>query len=177
MADNQDIPEILVIGAGASGAALTWSLAEAGISVLCLEQGDWVSPTAYPMSESDALIHWQTDFHPDPTVRQLPEDYPINQTETPIAPLMYNGVGGSTIHYGSHYPRFHPSDFRVKSLDGVADDWPLTYEELEPYMDLNDRMMGVSGLNGDPAYPAKPERPCPPLSITPRRRNIGQGVR
>ena len=175
MADNQDIPEILVIGAGASGAALTWSLAEAGISVLCLEQGDWVSPTAYPMSESDALIHWQTDFHPDPTVRQLPEDYPINQTETPIAPLMYNGVGGSTIHYGSHYPRFHPSDFRVKSLDGVADDWPLTYEELEPYMDLNDRMMGVSGLNGDPAYPAKPERPCPPLSIRPGGEILAKG--
>ena len=175
MADNQDIPEILVIGAGASGAALTWSLAEAGISVLCLEQGDWVSPTAYPMSESDALIHWQTDFHPDPTVRQLPEDYPINQTETPIAPLMYNGVGGSTIHYGSHYPRFHPSDFRVKSLDGVADDWPLTYEELEPYMDLNDRMMGVSGLNGDPAYPAKPERPCPPLSIRPGGEVLAKG--
>ena len=39
MASNQDIPEILVIGAGASGAALTWSLAEAGISVMCLEQG------------------------------------------------------------------------------------------------------------------------------------------
>ena len=78
---------------------------------------------------------------------------------------MYNAVGGSTIHWGSHFPRFHPSDFALKSQDGVADDWPMTYEELEPYYDLNDRMNGVSGLRGDTAYPPKPERPTPPLSI------------
>ena len=167
MVNHEEIPDVLVIGAGASGAAFTWSLAEAGIKVMCLEQGDWVPRDAFPMSESDALLHWQTDFHPDPSVRRLPEDYPVNSVDSPIAPYMYNAVGGSTVHYGSHYPRLHPSDFRVKTLDGVADDWPLTYEELEPYMDLNDRMMGVSGLQGDPAYPPKPERPCPPLSIRP----------
>ncbi|GIS93422.1 MAG: hypothetical protein CM1200mP22_06590 [Dehalococcoidia bacterium] len=58
---------------------------------------------------------------------------------------MYNAVGGSLIHWGAHFPRFHPSDFRVKTLEGVADDWPISYEELEPYYDENDRMMGVSG--------------------------------
>lgn len=78
---------------------------------------------------------------------------------------MYNAVGGSTIHWGSHFPRFHPSDFCVKTQDGVADDWPMTYAELEPYYDLNDRRHGVSGLKGDPAYPPKPERPCPPHPI------------
>ena len=88
---------------------------------------------------------------------------------------MYNAVGGSTVHYGSHYPRFHPSDFRVKTLDGVADDWPLTYDELEPYFDLNDRIMGVSGLRGDPAYPPKPDRPCPPLSIRPGGELLAKG--
>ena len=55
----------------------------------------------------------------------------MNSEASPIAPYMYNAVGGSTVHYGSHYPRFHPSDFRVRTLDGVADDWPLTYDELE----------------------------------------------
>ena len=39
------------------------------------------------MSEPDALLHWQTDFNPDPSVRQLPEDYPVNNSESPIAPL------------------------------------------------------------------------------------------
>ena len=67
---------------------------------------------------------------------------------------MFNAVGGSTIHWSAHFPRFHPSDFRVRVLDGVADDWPLDYAELEPFYDLNDRMMGVSGIAGDPAQPA-----------------------
>ena len=165
MTSNNDIADVLVVGAGASGAAFTWSLAQAGINVVCLEQGGWVPTDAFPVSEATAHIHWQTDFHPDPGFRGLPEDYPINEDETPIAPLMYNAVGGSLIHWGAHFPRFHPSDFRVKTLEGVADDWPVSYEELEPYYDENDRMMGVSGLNGDPAYPEKPERPCPPLSI------------
>ena len=175
MASNQDIPDVLVIGAGASGAALVWSLAEAGINVLCLEQGDWVSRDAFPATNPDSQLHWQTDFHPDPSVRRLREDYPVNSEASPIAPYMYNAVGGSTVHYGSHYPRFHPSDFRVRSLDGVADDWPLTYDELEPYFDLNDRIMGVSGLRGDPAYPPKPERPCPPLSIRPGGQVLAKG--
>ena len=48
-----------------------------------------------------------------------------------------------------------PSDFAVKSLDGVADDWPISYSDLEPYYAENDRMMGVAGLKGDPAYPEK----------------------
>ena len=166
MAKNNGIADVLVVGAGASGAAFTWSLAQAGISVVCLEQGGWVPTDAFPVSEATAQLHWQTDFHPDPGFRGLPEDYPINEDETPIAPLMYNAVGGSLIHWGAHFPRFHPSDFRVKTLDGVADDWPISYDELEPYYDENDRMMGVSGLKGDPAYPEKPERPCPPLSLS-----------
>ena len=175
MPNIDDVADVLVIGAGASGAAFTWSLSQAGIKVVCLEQGGWVPQTAFPISEPDAQLHLQTDFHPDPSVRRLPEDYPINDTETPIAPLMYNAVGGSTIHWNAHIPRFHPSDFRVRTLDGGADDWPLTYRDLEAYYDLNDTMTGVSGLKGDPAYPPKPDRPCPPLSIHPGGRALAQG--
>ena len=172
---NNDVADVLLIGAGASGGAFAWSLAQAGINVVCLEQGGWVPSNLFPIGEPDAQLHLQTDFHPDPSVRRLPADYPVNDKETPIAPLMYNAVGGSLIHWGSHFPRFHPSDFRVKSLDGVADDWPLTYEELEPFYDLNDRRIGVSGLKGDPAYPEKPDRPCPPLSIRPSGHTMARG--
>jgi hypothetical protein len=45
---------------------------------------------------------------------------------------MFSAVGGCTIHWSAHFPRYHPSDFRVRSLDGVGDDWPLTYDELAP---------------------------------------------
>jgi choline dehydrogenase-like flavoprotein len=175
MARLEEAVDVLVVGAGGSGGPFTWSLAQSGLKVICLEQGGWVPLNAFPASEPDCQLHWQTDFNPDPSVRRLPEDYPINDTETPIAPLMYNAVGGSTVHWGSHFPRFHPSDFRVKTLDGVADDWPLDYRELEPYYDLNDRMLGVSGLRGDPAYPPKPVRPCPPLAIRPGGEALARG--
>src|SRR5262245_1119993 len=78
---------------------------------------------------------------------------------------MYNSVRHTTIHRSAHFPRLRPSDFRVRSLDGVADDWPLTYAELEPFFDVNDRMMGVAGLPGDPAYPPKSPRQTPPIPI------------
>ena len=76
----------------------------------------------------------------------------------------FNGVGGGTILFTAHFPRMHPSDFRVRALDGVADDWPIDYWTLEPFFAENDRMMGVAGLAGDPAYPAhEPTMPPVPL--------------
>ena len=160
-----DTVDVLVIGAGASGGAFTWSLSEAGIQVMCLEQGGWVEPTAYPTAQDDWELHRLTDYNPDPNLRGLPEDYPVNDSDSPIAPLMYNAVGGSTIHWSAHFPRLHPSDFRVKTLDGVADAWPVNYAQLEPFFDLNDRMVGVSGITGDPAYPPKSARQTPPVPL------------
>ncbi len=64
----------------------------------------------------------------------------------PIKIANFNGVGGGTVLYAGHFPRFHPSDFRARTLDSVADDWPIDYATLEPYYAENDRMMGVSGL-------------------------------
>ena len=41
------------------------------------------------------------------------------------------GVGGGTVHFAGYTPRFHPSDFCTESIDGVGEDWPITYEELQ----------------------------------------------
>ena len=119
--DNEQ-PDVLIIGAGATGAAVAWSLSQAGISVMCLDQGDWVKPSQYHTNQPDWELSRWSDFHPDPNERNLDVDYPVNHTESAIAPLMYNAVGGSTIHWGAHFPRYHPSDFKVRTLDGVADD-------------------------------------------------------
>ena len=165
-----DNPDVVVIGAGAAGAALTWRLSEHGAKVVCLEQGDWVDPTDYPSQYSDfeAQMLRGGDFSLSPNTRRRPEDYPVSVTDNGgFRPgiSMFNAVGGTTIHWQAHFPRFHPSDFRVKSLDGVADDWPLTYQDLEPYYNLNDQMMGVSGLHGDPANPPRIPRATPPLPV------------
>jgi choline dehydrogenase-like flavoprotein len=156
--------DVLIIGAGASGAALAWSLAETRMRILCLEQGDWVNPADYPSTRRDWEVRMDREFSPNPNVRRRPEDYPINDDDSPISVVNFNGVGGSTILYAAHFPRPHPSDFRVRSLDGVADDWPINYASLEPFYALNDRQMGVAGLAGDPAYPLH-EPPLPPVPL------------
>ncbi len=159
------MPDVLVIGAGASGGAFTWSLSQANIKVMCLEQGGWIDPKSYPPAQDDWELHAQAELDPNPNARGLPEDYAVNATDSAIEPQMYNAVGGSMIHWLAHFPRLHPSDFRVQTLDGVADDWPLTYRDLEPYYDLNDRMTGVAGVTGDPGFPPKPPRQTLPVPL------------
>jgi choline dehydrogenase-like flavoprotein len=156
--------DVLIVGAGAAGAAFAWSLADTRMNILCLEQGDWMNPADYPSTGTDWEARGQGDFGLSPNTRGRPEDYPVNDADSPISISNFNAVGGSTILYAAHFPRLKPSDFRVRKLDGVADDWPLDYARLAPYWDENDRMMGVAGLAGDPAYPPK-QVPLPPVPL------------
>ena len=79
--DNADV---LVIGAGASGATVAWSPSQAEIKVVCLEQGGWLDPSTFPTTDLDHEVHRQTDFNPDPNFRQLPSDYPVQHSESAI---------------------------------------------------------------------------------------------
>jgi choline dehydrogenase-like flavoprotein len=167
--------DVLIIGTGASGAAAAWRLSEAGFKVVCLEQGGWYRADQYPTAFGDLEFRSATSFAFDPNIRRLPEDYPVNDKNSDVSPLMFNAVGGSTVHWTAHTPRFHPSDFRVKSLDGVADDWPISYWDLEKYYDLNDEWMGCSGISGDPANPPRSQRPMPPLPLGPDGERIARG--
>ncbi len=167
--------DVLIIGAGASGAAMAWSLADTRMRILCLEQGDWVKPSDYPSNGRDWEARQLAEFNFSPNVRAAAADYPINEVDSPIKIANYNGVGGGTVLYAGHFPRFHPSDFRVRSLDGVADDWPIDYQTLAPFYAENDRMMGVSGLSGDPAYPPK-EPMMPPLPLGKSGQTLARGM-
>lgn len=164
--------DVLIVGAGASGAAAAWRLGIAGRRVVCLEQGDWVDAEDRPAADPRWELLRQREWHPNPNVRRGPADYPVNDTESPIRPLLFNGVGGSTVMWSCHLPRFHPSDFRMFTQDGVGADWPLDYEELAPFYDLNERMMGTAGLAGDPAYPPRPARQTPPAPVSTVERRL-----
>lgn len=146
-------PDVLIIGAGAAGAAAAWSLSQTSLKIVCLEQGSFMNPEEYPSANPGWEAMKYDKFNVSPNVRKLLSDYPINDSDSPIAIANFNAVGGSTILYSGHFPRFHPSDFKVKELDDVADDWPISYSDLESFFNINDKMMGVSGLSGDPAYP------------------------
>lgn len=156
--------DVIIIGAGASGAAIAASLVDTRMRILCLEQGDWTNSANYPSTGKDWELHQFTDYSVSPNTRKLVTDYPINEDDSPIKVANFNGVGGGTVLYAAHFPRLHPSNFRTRSLDGVADDWPISYSDLEPFYAENDRAMGVSGLSGDPAYPPK-EAVMPPIPL------------
>ncbi len=161
---SDEIVDVVIVGAGASGAAVAWSLAETRMKILCLEQGDWVKSTEFPSNGRDWEARRYGDFDISPNRRGGDTDYPINDVDSPMKIANFNGVGGGTILFTAHYPRLHPSDFRVRALDGVADDWPIDYWTLEPYFAENDRMTGVAGLAGDPGYPLH-QPPMPPVPL------------
>ncbi|MFI5019233.1 MAG: NAD(P)-binding protein, partial [Dongiales bacterium] len=149
-----DPVDVAVVGAGFAAAAFAARLAQQapGLRILCLERGGWVDPAAMPAAtrrwQRAALGAWASS----PNLRlqaggnPFSADYPIDDSASALKPLMWNGVGGSTVNWAAHFPRLHPSDFRTRSLDGVGEDWPFGYDALEPYYDLNDQAMGVSGL-------------------------------
>ena len=161
---RNDPVDVLIIGAGASGAAIAWSLLETRMRILCLEQGDHLADKDYPSRRDNYELARYAEFSCDPNVRGLKQDYPINATDSCITPVNWNGVGGSTINFLGHWPRMRPSDFRTRTLDGVADDWPVDYHMLAPFYDMNDRNIGASGLVGNPAYPDYTP-PNPPIPI------------
>ena len=96
------VAEVLIIGAGASGSVAAKHLAEAGVDVVCLEQGPKVDNSELWGDKPEWELMAEKRWHPNPNVRDLENDYPIDTSESDVNPLMYNAVGGSTILYAAH---------------------------------------------------------------------------
>ena len=79
MAD--DIADVLIVGAGASGAAVAWSLAETRMRVVCLEQGGWMNPAEYPSTGRDWEMAAAREFRTSPNLRRRAADYPVNNLQ------------------------------------------------------------------------------------------------
>ncbi|MBS1878013.1 MAG: GMC family oxidoreductase [Actinobacteria bacterium] len=154
--------DVLVIGSGPSGAIVTHTLASRGFDVVCLEQGDWVNPSDFPANQPEWELLCEHAWAHDPNQRKLPADYPLDVSASDLTPVMFSAVGGASLFYGAHWLRLLPSDFRLRSLDGICDDWPISYDDLKPYHDEVDKFIGASGLEGDPAYPEGLTYPRPP---------------
>lgn len=151
--------DIVVIGAGATGAAAAWRLATGGLSVVCIERGDWFDYAA--LHETGAHGSGRNEALANPNRRRGAADYPVDDIDSPIKPMIGNGVGGSTIYWAAHEPRFRPEDFRTFSLDGVGADWPLTYGDLTKWYELNEAQMGLAFVPGDPSAPPRRAAPLP----------------
>ena len=145
---DSDEVDMVIVGCGAGGAVLAQRLARAGWRVVVLEKGpfwdpdrDWVSDEA-----GSHKLYW-TDK------RIIGGDDPVELGKNNSG----LGVGGSMIHFAGYTPRFHPSDFRTRSEDGVGVDWPYPYEALKPHYERLERELPVAGQDwpwGDPhSYP------------------------
>jgi choline dehydrogenase-like flavoprotein len=136
---NDEDVDFVIVGVGAAGGVLTQRLARAGFSVVALEAGpfwdterDWVSDEA-----GSHKLYWNN-------LRITGGTDPLTLGENNSG----HGVGGGTVHWAAFTPRFHPSDFRVYSEDGVGADWPISYQDLKPYYEMMEKEIPVSG----PAY-------------------------
>ena len=170
---HHDHADVLVIGSGMAGSVATRVLAEAGLKVVCLEQGPWTPREQFPHFSPDWDWRRTTDWSTAVNVRRLSQDYPVDTSDEQT--LMWNGVGGSTTVYTAVWLRFRPSDFRKGTEHGFQPDWPFAYEDLEPFYEQNDRDCGVSGLRGDPAMPPREPYQTPPPGPGPLARAAADG--
>lgn len=149
--DPREVVDAVIVGCGAGGATAAQRLARAGWTVVALDAGpfwdpdtDWVSDEA-----GSHHLYWND-------LRVISGEHPV--------PLGSNnsgrGVGGSMVHYAGYTPRFHPSDFRTLSADGVGADWPISYPDLAPFYEEIEGELPVAGEDwpwGDPhRYPQRP---------------------
>ena len=145
--------DVIIVGLGASGAASAWMLSKSNFKILIIEQGIEHEAKDYHKKNQNWEISKLKKFNINPNIRDGIGDYKINNSNSDIDIANFNAIGGSTILYSGHFLRFHPSDFKVKTLDKISSDWPFNYQDLKPYYDLNEKIMGIHGLEGDPAYP------------------------
>ncbi len=167
-----DRTEVCIIGAGASGAAAAKVLCEAGVRVVALERGPWRHRESFGGDELANINRY--NLWPDPILNprtwRETEGEPARTGLFCPVPQM---VGGGTVHWQGWLPRFTPNDFRLRTIAGDLPgaslaDWPITYDELEPYYTKVEWAFGVSGEAGANRFegPRSKAYPCPPMPVS-----------
>jgi gluconate 2-dehydrogenase alpha chain len=154
--------DVAVIGLGAAGGVAVLPLARAGLKVAGIEAGTWMDPRNFRPDEIYNNVRAQLTSVPK-AQREIPTfrtSSTARAVQTGIHPMM-NAIGGTSIHYWGQSWRLHPWDFRTRSEvvkrygvnsipnGSTLEDWPLTYDELEPFYDIVEYEIGISGQAGN----------------------------
>ena len=163
---------VCIVGSGSTGGTVAKVLTEAGLSVVGIERGPWLQPKDFSMDEIKYL--GREYLHPDPRLKPRTRRADENSKAEvfPFSPLPQL-VGGGSVHWNAWTPRPKPSDFRQLSIHGPVEgaslaDWPISYEDLEPYLTKVEWELGVSGLARPSPHeaPRSGPYPCPPPPVT-----------
>jgi choline dehydrogenase-like flavoprotein len=152
-ASASDVADVVIVGSGASGATVAKQLSGMGIHVVCLEQGRWIGSHEYTGNRDEYELSLYGRWNTASNERGMQEDYPLELSSSDITPVMCNAVGGGTVHFGAYWHPYLPSDFRLRSLYGVAEDWPISWDDLAPHYEAANQAFGYASHPGDPAFP------------------------
>jgi gluconate 2-dehydrogenase alpha chain len=196
MARKLPAKDVVIIGLGWTGSILAYELAKAGLDVVAIERGPWrdTATDFAPATTQDELRYAiRLDLFLRPEQDTLTFRNNMSQTALPMRNfssfLPGNGVGGAGVHWNGQTWRFLPTDFKLRShleqrygkamlpADMTIQDWPLSYDELEPCYDRFEKLCGTSGkagnIRGEMQADGNPfegwrssEYPTPPLKQT-----------
>jgi choline dehydrogenase-like flavoprotein len=176
--------DVVIVGSGAGASPVAYTMAKAGAKVLVLEKGPWLTETEF--FKDELTISLRDAYNPNLADEQHVIEELVEYTDgsqewqaqagSESGWSFWNGtvVGGSSNFMSGYFHRLKPNDFKLKSTYGEIpganiEDWPISYEELEPFYTLVDQLVGVSGrLIGHPnEEPHSKPLPYPPTAELP----------
>jgi choline dehydrogenase-like flavoprotein len=161
--------DVIVIGTGAGGGTLARHLAPSGKRLLLIERGGWLPREPQNVSAEEVFVKG----------RYVSADTWRHEGGEAFHPQVHYCVGGSTKMYGAALYRLRAEDFgELRHHDGISPDWPIGYDELEPYYTLAEQRYQVHGARGeDPTEPrASAPYPFPAVSHEPRIQKLSDDL-
>lgn len=205
MPEQRPPVDVVLVGFGWTAAILAKELLDEGLEVLALERGGWRdTPTDFPTTHApdELRYYWRHEMFQETALDTQTFRNRQGQTALPIrrwgSYLPGVGVGGAGVHWNGQTFRFLPSDFLARSHneerygalpdDMTVQDYPVTYDELEPHFDRFEKLCGIGGqagnLRGDIRNGGNPfegwrsdEYPNPPMEMTFSQHRFGASAR